>query len=109
MKLLVKWEDPDMKLVRPEQILDGAAKDVMYGADDGGYLDNYENKSREELCAFFRQKTKGRFAQPADANPRSPRVALARDARHVRCGNCGAIGHISSKPGRAPSPRLIQL
>ena len=91
-KLLVNWESPDSNKHRAANMLD---------AEDGEEDDDFEDKSREELCALIRRGAGGRFGAARQAAPkkkaeREPqKVPPARDARDIRCGNCAGKGHTS--------------
>ena len=91
-KLLVNWESPDSSKHRAANMLD---------AEDGEEDDDFEDKSREELCALIRRGAGGRFGAARQAAPkkkaeREPQKAPpARDARDIRCGNCAGKGHTS--------------
>ena len=73
----------------------------MLDAEDGEEDDDFEDKSREELCALVRRGAGGRFGAARQAAPkkkaeREPQEAPpARDARDIRCGNCAGKGHTS--------------
>ena len=91
-KLLVNWESPDSSKHRAANMLD---------AEDGEEEDDFEDKSREELCALVRRGAGGRFGAARQAAPKKkaerepPKGPPARDARDVRCGNCAGKGHTS--------------
>ena len=71
------------------------------GEDKEEEEDDFEDKSREELCALVRRGAGGRFGAARQAAPKKkaerepPKGPPARDARDVRCGNCAGKGHTS--------------
>ena len=92
-KLIGHWEDPVTKTKQTHLLgEDEEGNDEDCQDDDN---DDLCSKSSEELRALVR-RANGRFGNnPGGRRPPSREVPPVRDARDVRCDNCGVKGYSS--------------
>ena len=89
VKFFIGYEDADSRHAKPVHVLEDDLG--VYDKDEAGDFADLENKSHEELCALLRRPP-GKGSGKGSGKNRPAREVPARDARDVRCGNCGGQG-----------------